>query len=189
MTLCARFTTSLLAGAWPAAYRRRSEGLSFAHLRTSRSADYRLRRAGTAMDWSACAATGHQPYDAAAVIAANPRWGQHLHDYCRGSWHTNTDALRLTARMLTRPSTHGPPKGGSWLPQRSSYNLGKPTICIFESRRVKSRRVSRTILRGRRSLWRQRRRRWWVPGFFERYGGFGWHRRWPNHPSAISAAD
>ena len=66
-----------------------------------------------------------------------------LHDYCRGSWHTNTDAPPLRAKMLTRPSTNGPLKGGSWLPQRSSYNLGKSTICIFESR---SRRVDRTIL-------------------------------------------
>jgi hypothetical protein len=70
------------------------------------------------------------------------------HDYCRGSWHTNTDALRFTAtRILTRPLTNGPPKGGSWLPQRSSCNLGKSTIAIFESRRV-----SRTLLRRRRSL-------------------------------------
>src|ERR1700757_1521905 len=70
------------------------------------------------------------------------------HDYCRGSWHTNTDALRFTAtRILTRPSTNGPQKGGSWLPQKSSCNLGKSTIFFFESRRA-----SRTILWGRRSL-------------------------------------
>ena len=90
---------------------------------------------------------------AVTVCCALSREVHCRHDYCRVPWHTNTDALRFTAtRILTRPSTNGPQKGGSWLPQQSSCNLGKSTISIFESRRV-----SRTILWCRRSLCRQRR--------------------------------